>query len=83
MRIAVFEALQGLSTDNERLRLSIAAAREAAARADDEARHLKRENARLGAAVVSMWEPCCGVACYGDVNREGQHACDQPSGLKQ
>jgi hypothetical protein len=53
VRICVHEQLRELSSDNERLRLAAAGAREAAARAEDDVSRLQRENARLAAAVVS------------------------------
>jgi hypothetical protein len=52
VRICVYEQLQQLAGDNERLRLAAAASREAAARAEDDVSRLQRENARLAAAVV-------------------------------
>ncbi|WIA18914.1 hypothetical protein OEZ85_003586 [Tetradesmus obliquus] len=52
VRICVHEQLQELAGDNERLRLAAAAARETAARAEDDVSRLQRENARLAAAVA-------------------------------
>ena len=44
---------QELSADNERLRMSASASREAAARQADELRSLQRDNTRIGTALVS------------------------------
>jgi hypothetical protein len=68
VRICVHEQLHDLAGDNERLRLAAAGSREAAARAEDEASRLQRENARLAAAVVSsspLWLMHCCAVCAG------------------
>jgi hypothetical protein len=46
--------LQDLSADNERLRLSASAAREASARQADELKRLQRENARMSNSLVGQ-----------------------------
>lgn len=53
VRIAVHEALQELSADNERLSLSASAARETAARQADELSRLQRDNARMSSALAA------------------------------
>lgn len=57
-------AMQELSADNERLRLSASAARETAARQADELSRLQRDNARMSSALVRM-EPLAAAAAWG------------------
>ena len=54
VRVAVHEATAALTAECEQQRLSAAAAREAAHRAESEAARISRENARLAAAVVRV-----------------------------
>lgn len=49
---------QELVSDNERLRLSASAVREAAARQSDELKRLQRDNARLSPALVGGAHAC-------------------------
>eukprot|EP00873_Tetraselmis_striata_P020021 jgi/Tetstr1/440285/TSEL_028635.t1 len=65
VKVAVYDAQKAMRAELEELRGGAAAAREANARAQQEAAHLRRENARIAASVVDREKDADGqVSAY-------------------